>query len=580
MSAKLSPVNKRIQFFILMIFLHLGVIGRVAYIQIDKGDFLRKKIQDQVSRQIELMGRRGTIYDRKGKMLAVDVRKTSVYADMMAIRKQKKLDLYIDKLSKPLGIPKAELRKMMTTGENTVWLAERLDYDKAQKLRAYVNNKDFKLTKIGFREETIRSYPNGESAASLIGFMGRDKGMEGSERAFEQWLWGGPGYVYLGKDGTGRNIPNSTRKRVEPRIGSDVYLTIDMKIQHFAESAIKNVMATFSPSSVTAVVLEAKTGRVLAMADAPTYNPNSFREYDASNFHNRAIWRTFEPGSIMKPITAAACFDSGTVDPFKDKFYCPATIFIGSKTVGEHEGAKTNVTNTPTDIIANSSNVGTALMALKMGGDNWKSYINKFHFGQTYGLPLNGESRGLLQRAEHWSDLTTANVGFGQGISVTAFQMIMAYSVFANDGILLKPAVVQKIVDADGQITNPYHRQELRRVIKPETAKVVRYMLHQVVERGTGEVAQIDGFTVGGKTGTAQIAEGGVYISGAYNGSFVGMAPISDPRIIVLVTVEKPAGSGYGSVVAAPAFKEIMQKTLWYMDIKPDHVKKGGAAGL
>ncbi|HOX28716.1 MAG TPA: penicillin-binding protein 2, partial [bacterium] len=332
----------------------------------------------------------------------------------------------------------------------------------------------------------------------------------------------------------------------------------------------------FNAAGGSALVMEPRTGKILAMASQPTFNPNEYTKYvdERVYFRNKPIWYMYEPGSTMKPITVASAVDAGVVEPFEKSIMCEHAIQVNGWTIRDEHGDLPGL-KSPLDIIVNSFNTGAARIAMKMGSQTLQSYFARFNFGRYYDFPLNGQSRGILPDYKEAREVTIANNGFGHGISVTQLQMAMAIAAIANGGLIMKPTIVEKIVDPITQTPiQEFEPKVVRRAVKEETSRVVRYMMHMVTEQGTGEKAKIPGYRVAGKTGTAQVAGNHGYMAGQYISSFVGFAPAEDPQVLVMVTIEKPRGSYYAAEVAAPAFKEIMKKTLWHLEIPPSPPEK------
>ncbi|HOO57031.1 MAG TPA: penicillin-binding protein 2 [bacterium] len=554
--------KKRIKIlFFFIVFMYVSILARAIYIDQFMGDNLRAKRINQSKRIVTLYARRGYILDRNGSKLALDVPYSSVYAIPSIITKN---DEYAEKLSGILGEKKSEIiSKLSKKDSNFVWLRRMISEDAGEKTR------DLGLKGIGVAREAKRVYPNDSLAAGVVGFKGEDRGIEGVEYVLDNLLRGEDGMVLLEKDLKGRNIPNSIHERKPARNGSDVYLTIDISIQHFAEQELEKTIKKYSARAGSIVVLDPKSGRVYAMATYPTFNPNNFSAYSKApeRYRNRVISSNFEPGSVMKPIVVAAAIDRGIIDPYKAAILCEPTIQIGSWTIGETHADGLPAYKTPMDVITHSYNTGAARIALKMKKELLRNTFEEFHFGSKYDIQLNGQESGILRSLKEMNNSRVANNGYGHGIAVTQLQMAMASAALINGGLLIQPGVVEKVIDPEGEVIYSFEPKVIKRVISEETSKLMKHFMHMTVEEGTGKDAKIEGYSLGGKTGTARVpARGGGYLR-EYISSFVGFGPVEDPRLLAMVTIERPKGSYYGSVVAVPAFREVMKKSLWHLDV-------------
>lgn len=564
-----SSVRSRALFVFILTF-HMCVICYAVFVQQVKGDELRNRGVRQGAEKQEINGKRGAIMDIQGRKLAMDIRTFSIYAVPVDI-KDKSASAY--KIAPVLGLSSRDTLSKISNKKNFVWIKRFASEEEAQRIR------NLKIHGVGMLPEMGRVYPKGESAAAIVGIKGTDSGMEGIEYSLEDWLKGEPGYVVLKKDATGRTVPFSVKKRVSPRIGSDAYLTIDMTIQYFAEAALKQTIVDHNAKAGSVIVMRPKTGEILAMAGYPSYDPNNFRNYDQLQFRNRPIWKVFEPGSVLKPIVASMAIDAGIVDPFKDTFYCEPSMVIDRRRIGEHDSKGLPAHKSVTEIIAKSYNTGSAKIALKLGDDRLAEYLDLYNFGRKYdGLLLGGQEKGLLPQDKHWKDIKVATIGYGQGIGTTALQVAVAFSALANGGVIYDPAIVDSIVSSKGKELFKFEPRPVRRAVSKETARVMRYMMHQVVENGTGDKAKVPGYTVAGKTGTAKVPGPNGYEAGKYISSFVGFAPVEDPELLVMVVVEYPWPNYYAGDVAAPAFSEIMRKSLWHLNVPPSP-EDGKSAG-
>jgi cell division protein FtsI/penicillin-binding protein 2 len=438
-----------------------------------------------------------------------------------------------------------------------VYIARQADPDKAA---AFVK-KGF--DGVGAEAEERRAYPQHTVAAPLLGFAGVDnEGIAGLEFGFDKLLRGTPGRQTIVRDPFGRVI--DTLASTPEKEGSDVFLTIDHTIQADAESVLRKTVQQWGAKSATAIVLDPRNGEILAMAQAPTYDANNFARSNPALTRNRAVTDVYEPGSTFKLVTVSGALSDHVVTP-SSRFTLPYSIHVADRVVHDAEERGTE-TLSVAQILAQSSNVGTVTVAQKLGKDELIKWITRFGFGQPTGVDYPGESPGIVLPADKWSGSTIGNVPIGQGIAVTPIQMAAAYATVANGGVWVQPHVVEKV--AGHKLPKPKEK----RILLPSVNREVADMLGNVVADGTGTSAQIAGYHVAGKTGTAQVPDPttGGYAPGKYVSSFVGFVPASKPRLVVLVKVQEPTRSYWGATVAAPAFAEIARFCLQYLEIPPD----------
>jgi cell division protein FtsI (penicillin-binding protein 3) len=428
--------------------------------------------------------------------------------------------------------------------------------------------KNMKLPGIGFAPESKRFYPNVEIAAHVVGFTGRDpNGLEGIELKYDSTILGNTGYMITERDALGRNIAvkNTVIKDSSP--GKSVILTLDKTIQFITEKELAKAVTESNAKSGMALVMESDTGKVLAMANYPTFNPNAYSRYSLAQLRNHVVTDSYEPGSTFKVFTIAAALDSGTIKP-TDVYNCENGVYqISGKTIhDDHPHSRLTVS----EIIKYSSNIGSAKIGFKMGGDKLSSYLRNFGFSSRTGIDLPGEAAGNLKRRMYGIDLAT--ISFGQGVSLSTIQLVSALSAIANGGNLMKPYLVDQILDDNGTVVQKFEPQLVRRVISAETAQKVTKMMETVTgEGGTGTKAALDGFRVAGKTGTAQKVDAVTHTYSAKRiGSFVGFVPADKPKLTIAVIIDEPQGVKYGGIVAAPAFRGIAQNTLAYLKIQPN----------
>ncbi len=527
--------------------------GRAVYLQGLNNDFLQAKGESRYSRAIEISATRGIIVDRNNEPLAISTPVESVAAspaDIDITPEQSK------KLARLLQIDATDLaRKLEDTRRDFVYLKRQLPPEHAAKIV------ELNIPGVFLQREYRRYYPAGDVMAHIIGFTNvDDKGQEALELAFEDKLRGKSGHRRVIKDRMGRIIEDIDSIRA-PQHGERLILSIDAKIQYLAFRELKKAIAEHRAKAGGIVVLDVNTGEVLAMANFPTYNPNNRSGHDASKARNRAVTDLFEPGSTLKPFTAATALEAGTVTADSIIQTAPGQLTIGKATIHD---AHASGALTVEQVIQKSSNVGAAKIALGLPPETLWSVFNRVGFGTPPQSGFPGEVSGRLRAHEKWKPIEQATMSYGHGISVSLLQLARAYTIFATDGELKSPALIKRATgDAPA---------ESSRVISVQTAQAVRKMLEMAVQiGGTAPKAQIAGYRVAGKTGTAHKIEGRGYAANRYISSFVGFAPVSNPRLIVAVMIDEPsAGQHYGGLVAAPVFSEVMGGALRLMAVPPD----------
>ena len=540
--------------------LFLTVVGRAFYLQILQHETLVKKADKQHQHKVDLTPARGSILDCKGTTLAESIHMDSCYAEP---RRIKDIEGTAGVLAPILGIPKKELVAKLSVNKSFIWIERWLAPEVATRV------KNMKLLGIGFAPESKRFYPNMEIGAHVVGFTGRDpNGLEGIELKYDSTILGNTGYIITERDALGRNIDiiNTVIKDSSP--GKSVVLTLDKTIQFIAEKELAKAVTESNAKSGMAVVMESDTGKVLAMANYPTFNPNAYSRYSLAQLRNHVVADSFEPGSTFKVFTIASALDSGTIKA-TDLYNCEnGTYRIAGRTIhDDHPHSRLTVS----EIIKYSSNIGAAKIGFKMGEEKLSSYLRNFGFGGRTGIDLPGESPGSVK--SHWYGIDLATISFGQGVSLSTIQLVSALSAIANGGNLMRPYLVEQILDDDGTVVQKFEPQVVRQVISPETAQKVTKMMETVTgDGGTGTKAALDGFRVAGKTGTAQKVDP---VTHAYSptkriGSFVGFVPADKPKLTIAVIIDEPQGVKYGGVVAAPAFRGIAQNSLAYLKIQPN----------
>ncbi len=556
----------------LLCLLFAALAVRLAYVQIGKGAELSAKAEDSWRRNIPYSAKRGEIADRNGSVLAYNITTPTV----MAIPVQVKTPETTARSLAPLiGMSEEAVLKTITKKQSIVRLqpgGRKITMEKAQQIR------DLALPGIVVAEDNKRYYPYGGLAAHILGFTGGyNQGLTGVESKYDSELNGMGGSVSYLSDAGGRLMPGSSEKYVEPKDGLNLTLTIDKSIQSIMERELDQAMAKLQANSALSIAMNPKTGEILAMAARPGYDPAQYQEVDADVYNrNLPIWMTYEPGSTFKIITLSAALEENKVDLKNERFFDPGFAKVGGATLrcwkrGGH-GSQTFL-----QVVENSCNPGFVALGQRLGKEALFKYIKDFGFGTKTGIDLGGEENGILFKLPRVGPVELATTSFGQGVSVTPIQQITAVSAAINGGKLYKPYVAKSWTNPDtGEVVSTNAPQLVRQVISENTSKQVREALESVVANGTGGNAFIDGYRVGGKTGTAQKVINGRYSQNEHIVSFIGFAPADDPQIVVYTAVDNPQGIQFGGVVAAPIVRNIMKDALEYMQIPPrqDQVAK------
>ena len=558
-----KKLNLRIFFIFVVFFISILAISARAYqLQILEREKLSELANKQYKRIIPHMPKRGIIYDRNKEEMAISVDVDSIYAEPPKVTN---VHRYARKLSKILKVNRRNLVKKLKSKRSFVWVKRRVTPDQSRKVKA------LKLDGIHFIKEAKRFFPNREMAGHSIGFVGLDpKGLEGLELEYDHYLKGEAASSVAEMDALGRIIFTYGLGQRDCLIGNDLVLTIDKTIQYIAEQELQNAITKTNAKSGIVIVMDPKNGEILALANHPRFNPNVFWKYSPSSWRNRAITDSFEPGSTFKVFLLAGALEEGVVSK-RDIFFCEnGSYSIGRKTIHDvHSHAWLSLKN----IIKVSSNIGMGKLGVKVGKETLYEYIKKFGFGEKTGISLPGETPGLVRLPRKWSQIAVHTISFGQGLSVSALQLITGLSAIANKGYLMKPHIVKQIVTHDGNIIKEFQPQIVRRVISEKTAKEVTSILkNTVLEGGTGTEARLNGYCVAGKTGTAQKADlsSGGYHKDRFIASFMGFVPADDPEVSILVVIDEPKGKHFGGQVAGPVFKKIAEKTLHYRGVLPN----------
>ena len=545
----------------LFILAFLMIAGRAYYLQVVQAPDLQSRADQQRQHVVKLAPQRGSIFDRNGDPLAVSLAAESLYADPVQIKNPKQV---AGQLAKLLKSSKRELTRLLSAKKRFVWLQRKLDPEVAKQVR------DLRISGLHFVAERKRYYPQASTAAHVIGFTGLDpKGLEGIELKYDRQLQGEPGRLVSLHDARGRGIAAADQLVQGGKAGHNLYLTLDRSLQYVAEKELARVVQETHAVGGTIVMLEPASGRILALASQPDYNPNRAGHYHASKRRNRAVSDMYEPGSTFKPFLMAAVLEEGLVRPGQ-KIYCEnGRYFVGGKTIRDHKKFKQL---TLKEVLKFSSNIGFAKLGKALERERYHSYIRDFGFGAETGLDLPGEVKGMLSSPSRWFEIDLAAISFGQGLSVTPIQMASAMAAIANGGLLMEPYLVERVVAADGRQIQKRFPQVRHRVVSEKTARQVRDMMIAVTQPGgTGTRAALSGYQVAGKTGTAQKVD---TVTGGYSpdkrvSSFIGFVPADNPALVISVTVDEPKGQTYGGLVAAPVFARIASQTLGHLNILP-----------
>ncbi len=564
MTSGTQRANSRIRLLVVAFTCVFAVgLGRAAWIQIVDGAGYEAMASRQHRETIEIPAGRGTIYDRTGEPLAIGEQATSVYADPRNVIAPKKAAV---KVAQQLGLDPDELYpSLVDRTRRFVFIDRKADPVKARALQK------LGVAGIGFFPEERRTYPQGRVASQLLGFAGTDnRGLDGLERSLDRTLAGKAGYEIVVRDPAGQAIDVVTSRRERP--GRNVVLTLDHQLQANAEQILASAVSRWGAKGATAVVMNPRTGAILAMANAPTFDANRFSSAPAEERRNRAVTDVYEPGSTFKIVTVAAALEDNVVTP-DTAFTLAPTIKVADRVIREAHVRGTE-RMTVRQILSESSNVGTITIAKeRLGGPELASWIDRFGFGKKTGSELPGESAGMVVPYQDWSGSTIGTVPIGQGIAVTPLQMVGAYAAIGNGGVMPPAHVVAKVGG------KKVRHGKGRRIVSRHTADRMTAMFRDVVVEGTGTEAAIPGYTVAGKTGTANKAEGGRYVQ-KYVASFVGLVPARNPRLAILVMVDEPRGQIWGGVVAAPIFRDIARFALQYLEVPPDAPESKRASSL
>jgi cell division protein FtsI (penicillin-binding protein 3) len=551
--------NRRIRLLLgLAVLVFAGTLGRAVWLQGVQAGTLEQMATKQQVVTSDVAAPRGTIFDRTGEPLAIGAQATTVYADPRRINDPRRVAALA---GRDLGVdPNTIYTAIADRSKGFVYVQRKADPAKAKRLEQRG------LAGLGFYPEERRTYPQGSVAAHVLGYAGVDNaGLDGLEKSLDGTLAGRTGTETVIKDPFGRVIDVLTARPERP--GQDVTLTIDHQIQANAEAVLAQTVKQWHARAASAIVLDPRTGAVLAMAVAPGFDANRFGAVSADRRRNRGVTDMYEPGSTFKLVTVSAALSEGIVTP-RTAFTLPTSIRVADRVIHEHDPRPTERMSVAR-ILSQSSNVGTVTIAQELGEERLASWIDRFGFGKPTGVDSPGESSGAALSRDLWSGSTIGTVPIGQGIAVTPMQMASVYAAIGNKGVLMQPHLVDRV---DGK---PKRHGPGRRVVSRTVAAQVMTMLRGVVDEGTGTSAAVPGYTVAGKTGTASKPEKGGYSTSKYVASFVGLVPATRPRLAIMVMVDEPKGAIWGGVVAAPAFQNIARFDLQYLEVQPDAPQPG-----
>jgi cell division protein FtsI/penicillin-binding protein 2 len=559
-------------FMVLLFFLAFFtvLVARLFQLQIVYHQELSDRCEAQYLRNLEISAPRGNIYDKAGQLLATDLEVNSVYLSPAALKAGEDKNELAGKLSEILKIPRQGIEADLEKGTFFLWLKRKVSDEEAASV------KNLKSPAVGLVKEAKRIYLKKSLLANVLGMTGLDnQGLAGIEFKYDQILRSQPGYLVAELDPEGQILFSREARFTAPNQGRDVYLTIDEFIQYHAEKILKEAVAKHSAAGGTIIAMEPATGRILALASYPTFDPNNYEDYPRESRRNRALNWLYEPGSTFKLVAVAAALNEGVVTP-ETTFYCPREFLVGGRRIKEAHDAISNVgLKTVNEIVTNSLNIGAAQIGLKLGREKLFQYIRSFGFGDRTGIDFPGEEGGLVRPYKTWAECDTGIIPFGQGIAVTPLQLLTAVAAIANGGLLVRPFLVATIKSPDSHYLRSFQPEIKKRLVSEGTAEKLKLMMEDVVKRGTATGVKTEGYRLAGKTGTAQkpIPGGLGYWMGHYVSSFIGFFPFEKPRVIILVLIDEPATGGYyGGVVAAPAFKKLAEEIIPYLKIPPDEL--------
>lgn len=559
-------IHKRIKIVLLIVlFIFVIIIAKVFYIEVIDYKKLNSLASGLWSRNLPIEADRGNIYTVDGEAIASNLTTTSLVFIPNQIKNK---DLVAEKISEILDVPKSKIEEHLykkSMMERVHPEGRRLSYEIADKIE------NLHFDGVYLLKESKRYYPHNEMLSHVLGYVGIDnQGLSGLELEYDDILTGEYGSIQYFSDAKGNNLERNS-VYVEPEDGLDIYLTVDYGIQSSIERELDNVVLRYNPDGAWAIAMDPNTGEILGMSSRPNFNPNSYKDYDTETINrNMAIWASYEPGSTFKILTLSAAVNEGKVDLLKDTFYDGGSVNVDGARIKcwKHGG---HGSQTFLEVVQNSCNPGFVELGNRLGKETLFDYINKFGYGKKTGIDLNGEATGILFSLDKVGPVELATTAFGQGVSVTALQQVVAVSAAINGGTLYKPYIVKRVAyHENGQIIKEVKPTIVRdNIVTKDTSEKVRMTLESVVSLGTGRNAYIDGYRVGGKTGTAQKVNNGIYMQGNYIVSFIGFLPANDPKIVVYLAIDNPKGvTQYGGTVSAPIVKNIMEDAITSLNIE------------
>ena len=559
-------IHKRIKIVLLIIlFIFIIIIAKVFYIEVIDYKKLNSLASGLWSRNLPIEADRGNIYTVDGEAIASNLTTTSLVFIPNQIKNK---DLVAEKVSEILDVPKSKIEEHLykkSMMERVHPEGRRLSYEIADKIE------NLHFDGVYLLKESKRYYPHNEMLSHVLGYVGIDnQGLSGLELEYDDILTGEYGSIQYFSDAKGNNLERNS-VYVEPEDGLDIYLTVDYGIQSSIERELDNVVLRYNPDGAWAIAMDPNTGEILGMSSRPNFNPNNYKNYDTETINrNMAIWASYEPGSTFKILTLSAAVNEGKVDLLKDTFYDGGSVNVDGARIKcwKHGG---HGSQTFLEVVQNSCNPGFVELGNRLGKEILFDYINKFGYGKKTGIDLNGEATGILFSLDKVGPVELATTAFGQGVSVTALQQVVAVSAAINGGTLYKPYIVKRVAyHENGQIIKEVKPTIVRdNIVTKDTSEKVRMTLESVVSLGTGRNAYIDGYRVGGKTGTAQKVNNGIYMQGNYIVSFIGFLPANDPKIVVYLAIDNPKGvTQYGGTVSAPIVKNIMEDAITSLNIE------------
>ncbi|MDO4280881.1 MAG: penicillin-binding transpeptidase domain-containing protein [Peptococcaceae bacterium] len=544
------------------VFASLLIFTKLFYVQVLASEKYSDESLSNRLQNVEVTPNRGIIYDRNNEAMAVSVEKMSVYITPSVIKEAKGRDQIVSDIVKYLHMTKKEVNDIIdNSSSDFAWLKRQCDKSDAEKLQ----KKDY--VGIGFTTEYSREYPNDEEMCHVLGFSGLDnQGLAGIELQYDDVLAGTPGRLVIEYDKLGNAIPQSIRESIPASEGQNVHLTLDSTVQYYVETALAEAQKEQDAKAMTSIVMDVETGEILAMANIPDYDPNSYGDYEPEDWSNLAISKLYEPGSPFKSLSTSMYLEEDVAEP-ETEFYCPGYVMIGNDRFQDWDYPEGDGLQTLKHAVEQSCNVTQAECVSKLGINRFYNYLDGFGMTKKTGVDLPSESSPLLIDKDNAVDIDLAASAIGQGNAYNALQVITAFSAVVNGGKLMKPQVVSKITDSKNNVVEETEPEVVRQVISKETSDEMIDILEGVVEEGLGTPAAVEGYRVGGKTGTAEIAENGTYGKNNYILSFMGFAPVDHPKYACLVVVDSPASGGNSGTLAGGIFSEIMSNVLNYYQV-------------